>query len=213
LAEQDYFTNALDVLRAGEAEAAAQGSTGERSRFVIDEASLLCGTGKWSECVAQIHRAIALDNSPEVLLESGEVLGRELEHAPLAARAQLRATLDDVFRRVPVIANNRAYDLTAVRLHAEQLAAAGETASALTEARRAVSLDQQYRRREQLVRFLLAAAEHQPTQRQTLREEAHQALALSARHSTTVWLEAQLYRPGALTEDMQLYEREFGGRH
>jgi len=171
-AEQDDPAHALDEVRAGETEAAAQGSAGEQGRFAADEGSLLCEDERRSECEERIHRAITLNNSPEVLLESAEVLGLAVEHAPLVARTQLRGTLNDVARRVPAIANNRAYELTAIRLHAEQLASAGKMAGALTEARRAVSLDQQYSRREQLVRFLLAAAVHEPARGQGMREEA-----------------------------------------
>jgi len=138
------------------------------------------------------------------------VLGRAMEQAPLVVRPQLRGTLNDVAKRVPAITNNRAYELTAMRLCAEQLASAGKMSGALTEARRAVSLDQQYSRREQLVRFLLAAAVHEPARGEGMREEARRSLAITALDPTTIWLQAQLYRPGTWSEDVRLYRHEFG---
>jgi tetratricopeptide (TPR) repeat protein len=211
-AEEGDTKLALDAVRAGEEEAKAQGAIAEQARFFIDEASLLCDKAQWKLCFDRVHQGVELDASPELLLEASEVLGEALEGAPRADLPQLRAALDHVARATPNPANNHAYDLVRLRLRAEKLAAVGDISNAIAEARHAAVLDQQYRRREQLVRLLLSKASRTSvaTQRSALREEARQALALSALHPTAVWLQSQLYRPGTWRNDVRLYKREFG---
>jgi hypothetical protein len=208
-AEQNDIANALEAARSGEEESAKQGNRGAEAGFQLDIASLLCKQGKWSECVVRILQATALDNSPALLLNAGEILGSALQRAPSADRERLKGALNEVLKKIPIFANNRAYELTNVRLRAEQLAAAGNLTKALLEARRAVSIDQQYRRHEQLVRFLLAAAEHDHAKRTALREEAREALKVSAQHKKTIWLQVQQYRPGMWNEDLRLFDSEF----
>jgi serine/threonine protein kinase/tetratricopeptide (TPR) repeat protein len=211
-AEEGDTSRAIQVARAGQEEAAAQGSSAGQALMIADEASLLCDRQDWTECIARLHRAVAIDNSPQLLLFAGEILGRAVPPAPPSGRRLLRAELDQLFRRVPPVAGIRAYELTHIRLHSEALAAHGDLSGALRDARHALALDQQFARHEQLARMLLrvASSESSPARRQTLRSEARRFLAGSALNPATVWLQSQLYLPGAWSRDLALYQHEFG---
>jgi serine/threonine protein kinase/tetratricopeptide (TPR) repeat protein len=210
-AELGNVEHALEEARLGEAEAASEGNQAEKAQFALDEASLLCEQSDWTGCVTKLHQGITLDNSPGLLLEAGEVAGQAIRRVPVSVQAQMRAELDRTLERVPAAADNRAYELAAIRLKAEKLAAAGDVGAAVRAAERAATLDQQFRRREQLVRLLLmeTAESSGPDKRHISRNEIRELLAVSALHPETVWLQPELYLPGAWSKDLALYESEF----
>jgi serine/threonine protein kinase len=211
LAEQGDSLSSLNASLAGETESISQGNRAQHAKFLLDQAYAQCALRRYGACLSTAQRALSLDDSPELLMSAGDLFARAVDLASGSTKPQFRSALAALSGRIPAHLENAAYAVASLHLRAKILGASGHIAEALAEARREAAIDAQFRRRDQLARLLLRAADQSadPTRHQALRAEARDNYRRTALHPAAIWLQSWLYPPGAWSEDLQAFLEAF----
>jgi serine/threonine protein kinase/tetratricopeptide (TPR) repeat protein len=206
-AERKKYTQSITWINAGITEADKQGNDTQRAAFLMDRAYIYCSSEQYAACIQDSTLSLSMDQSPELLIFASQLYGWSIAHTSGTIADGFHAALGSLAQKVPKNSGNAAYALALQYIRTESLLAKGNWKAALKEARHTAVMDQQFSRRDNLARALLLAARHEAVlpKRQALMSEAREAYAKTALRPVSIWVQPNLYPPGAFATDLHEY--------
>ena len=208
-AERGDSAGALLTLAQEEIDLGPVGKPVERAALALDRAYLLCRSGSFERCVADVNAAVGLESSPDTILTASDVLGTFIPSMSSHATAQALLALQHMQSQLAGEKFGVIDDLAQRRLAGEIALASGRPQGALLHFRKADALEAPFRARDYLARCLLSAAssESNPGTALQMKEEALAVYGRTALQLASVWRKPRDYPPGFAADTMENYVR------
>jgi tetratricopeptide (TPR) repeat protein len=206
-AEQGRFAEATQLLKDGMRADLSVGDAAHRADKLIDLAFISLKRGDIAECLSKSREALALDSSPQRLLEVGTLLGRVADESELHVKNQITAELRSMLSRIPSSDLKPIAQIVDHRLRGEELLALGRSTEALDELRLSSQLEAPVNDREYLARALLARWRVRPATADAL-SDRNMALSEFGRFVSRpgeIWQWPLDYFPGYLSDRVFSY--------
>ncbi|WP_213803725.1 serine/threonine-protein kinase [Granulicella sp. dw_53] len=206
-AELDDYDQAIQVANQGVIDSLASGEQATQAAILVDRASLECQQGQIQPCVADIDKALSLDEGLNTLRAAEDTLGPAATSAETGERKLIRVQLARLAKDIDHNDFGYTQRFLHTRAHAELLLADGNIDAALEEMRRAGRLDAPTASHEYLGRTLLIAARTSKFAAHTrqLRQEALNTFAVVARSPRAAVLRPWDKPPGTLSTQTATY--------